>query len=241
MSVKSKQIDDYNEFYSQADWSHPSISKGVARVELYFKMGALYNERLASRSLPVLDVGCGTGFYTHCLRLAGFEANGLDYSEVAIQKARQKWDNSIRFFQGDGNDLSQYAGQYDIIFARGLSLYNTSDCKIIGQLTNHYLSVLRPEGIVMVIVSTDLTGKNPGWVNYTYAQTQTLFSQVNGRVVGPIFFDYWLADFVLSLKLKTLARTLMSILNRQPTAQLLAFLARRLGARVPTLFLVESR
>jgi SAM-dependent methyltransferase len=232
-------VNDYDEFYAHTNWQYPDVSKGVERVELYFRIAALYHKYLVNHSLHVLDVGCGTGFYTYCLGLAGFEADGLDCSEVAIQQAQIKWGDKHQFIHGDGRDLRAYAGQYDVIFARGLSLYNTCDAKAVGRLTNHYLSVLRPRGVVMVIISSDLTGTNPGWMNCTYAQMQTLFSQVCGHVVGPLFFDYWIVKAVLTLRGRAGARALMWSLRSRAGAELLALAARHMGARVPTLFLAS--
>lgn len=229
---------DYNEFYTHEDWKHPSVSGGVARIELYFRIAALYHKRLTSRSLRVLDVGCGTGFYTCCLGLAGFEADGLDYSEVAIRQAQIRWGDKHRFIHGDGKDLSAYAGQYDVIFARSLDLYDTCDPKVVGQHTNHYLSVLRPRGAVIVVGSSDLTGTRHGLVSCTYSQLRTLFSQVRGHVFGPFFFDYWVVRPVLALRVEAMARVLMWSLRSRAGAELLALATRRVGGRVPTLFSV---
>ncbi len=39
----------------------------------------------------LLDIGCGTGFYTETFRKFGFRAIGIDYSEVVLEKARNNF------------------------------------------------------------------------------------------------------------------------------------------------------
>jgi hypothetical protein len=108
---------------------------------------------------------------------------------------------------------------------------------MVSEITNHYLSVLRPAGVVMVIGSSDLTGRDTGWVNCTYDQLQMLFSKVRGHVEGPFFFDYWVARTVLAWRAKAVARALLWSLRSRAGAGLLALAARRMGARVPLLYL----
>jgi len=67
-----------------------------------------------------LDLGCGTG--TNCLYLAqhGWEAVGVDFSSVAIERARRKArqariaDETCQFYKADVTDLSFLSGPFDL-------------------------------------------------------------------------------------------------------------------------------
>jgi len=61
---------------------------GNARVEAAL---AFARDALAGCD-RILDVGCGIGWTTHELALAGHEAHGLDLSPVLIETARQMFD-----------------------------------------------------------------------------------------------------------------------------------------------------
>lgn len=49
----------------------------------------------------LLDVGCGTGWFTRRLAAAGFDVTGLDVDAGALDFARQRPDHDISYVQGD--------------------------------------------------------------------------------------------------------------------------------------------
>jgi cyclopropane fatty-acyl-phospholipid synthase-like methyltransferase len=64
-----------------------------------------------------LDLGCGTG--TNCIYLArhGWEAVGVDFSALAIRRARRKARRAgvdCRFYQADVTDLAFLTGPFDL-------------------------------------------------------------------------------------------------------------------------------
>jgi SAM-dependent methyltransferase len=61
----------------------------------------------------ILDVGCGTGRYLEWMREKGWKANGIDMSEAAVEKARQK---GLDARAGDLLDGSPWAkGSFDVV------------------------------------------------------------------------------------------------------------------------------
>ena len=69
-----------------------------------------------SKSIKILDLGCGNGSFTHYLFQQGFETTGLDPSESGIALAKQKFPD-IEFIQGDIYDLpfDRLENQFDYI------------------------------------------------------------------------------------------------------------------------------
>jgi len=67
----------------------------------------------------LLDAGCGIGDWSVGFAKE-FDVTGVDISGVAIERARARSKN-INFIKGDVFDLS---GSYDVIFCRGLSVFN---------------------------------------------------------------------------------------------------------------------
>ena len=57
------------------------------------------------RGASVLDVGCGTGWFTRRLAGAGLALTGLDVDAHALDFARQHSDRSIAYLQGDARRL----------------------------------------------------------------------------------------------------------------------------------------
>ena len=48
----------------------------------------------------VVDLGCGSGAFTHLLRRAGYEVAGLDISGKLVEVGRRKHPG-VEFLQGD--------------------------------------------------------------------------------------------------------------------------------------------
>lgn len=106
-----------------------------------------------------LDVGCAKGVLTEALRLAGFEAWGLDYSEVAIEQSRQRFPG-CRFVHMDGLHPS-FEVAFDLIVCRGFSAADTHDLDYVATWVRRYLKLLRPGGLFAFAYSTDWSGKKP--------------------------------------------------------------------------------
>lgn len=66
-----------------------------------------------------LDVGCGLGDWSVGLA-EDFDVTGIDISGVAIKWARSR-SSKATFIQDDVFDLK---GKYDVVFCRGLSVFN---------------------------------------------------------------------------------------------------------------------
>lgn len=91
----------------------------------------------------VLEVGCGLGYYTNFLatECSDTKITGMDVSETAIQKAREKW-SQLSFFAGnikDQNDVWE-DGLYDAVLFAEILWYVLEDIEEIKIKANKFLS-----------------------------------------------------------------------------------------------------
>jgi SAM-dependent methyltransferase len=72
-----------------------------------------------SRQLPlskfrcILDICCGTGRHADLLATLGHEVTGIDISEHALAKARQRLGRRARVFRHDMRQIEQLGGRFD--------------------------------------------------------------------------------------------------------------------------------
>ncbi|MFC9762749.1 class I SAM-dependent methyltransferase [Rhodococcus jostii] len=132
----------WDERYSQSDlvWGAPPNAVVVERVT----------------SLPrgrALDLACGEGRNAHWLATRGWEVTGLDYSAVAVDKARRvaaEAPRSVRerldYRVADVTD-SDLGGEYDLVLMIYLHLAPEERLQVV----NRAISALKPDGILMIL------------------------------------------------------------------------------------------
>jgi SAM-dependent methyltransferase len=106
----------------------------------------------------VLDVGCGLGYYTKALSLAGGEVTGLDFSEAALASARRVFPE-CRFSYGTWPEDVEPKAEFDVIWMVNFSLMNTFDVDFInGRLIEEATRRLTPGGTLVVGWNSDFSG-----------------------------------------------------------------------------------
>lgn len=72
-------------------------------------------EILSERAFPrVLDIGCGSGIFTACLRTSGNEVIGTDIAPTVIKKAREKYPE-IDFRALTADEALALPGTFDLV------------------------------------------------------------------------------------------------------------------------------
>jgi SAM-dependent methyltransferase len=181
----------YNQYFSQGSsaWSSTDLNKTQKVVEktLYWLRKSGFSKTRAS----VLDIGCATGYYTESFRLAGCSSLGLDYSEVAVQQAAQRF-SMCRFIQMNGFE-PVFGELFDIAFCRGFSGANTHDLEFIASWVNKYMQYISPGGYFVLAYSSDFSGKEKQGetVNLTHAELTSLVNLIDGEYKGKYIFYYF--------------------------------------------------
>ncbi|RZL77132.1 MAG: class I SAM-dependent methyltransferase [Rhodococcus sp. (in: high G+C Gram-positive bacteria)] len=132
----------WDERYSQSDlvWGAPPNAVVVEQVT------ALPRGR-------ALDLACGEGRNALWLATRGWEVTGLDYSAVAVDKARRVAADAPRSVRerldyrvADVTD-SDLGGEYDLVLVIYLHLAPAERLRVV----NRAISALKPDGILMIL------------------------------------------------------------------------------------------
>ena len=137
------------------------------------------------KGCSVLDVGCGQGFCSWLFADFGLKPVGVDISAEAIRSANGEYGLSgARFEVGDVRSLA-CEGNYDCVFARGLSLYNSKEFVRNRDITDALLAYLKPGGVMIFDYYTNLCPrkKSDSWIYHPLSDVKKHFSAYPGAEV----------------------------------------------------------
>lgn len=112
------------DFYNNYDENSRLVPKH-GTVEFLTTMR--YIEKYLKPGDRVLEIGAGTGRYSHALARQGYTVNAIELVEHNIEVFRKSTlaDENISVIQGNALDLSAFPNEYfDITLLLGLMLYN---------------------------------------------------------------------------------------------------------------------
>ena len=184
MKVKNAEFlrQEYNNSYSQPydRWSCIDTKKAQTIVQETIKQIAKYE--VPTRKInKVLDVGCAKGYITEAFRLAGFEAHGLDYSDVAIELATKNFP--LCHFQHMDGFNPNYEINFDLIFVRGFSGCNTHNLDFVADFSNRYINILNPGGFYILAYPSNFSGseKSGETVNWSWPEMERLTTKLKAK------------------------------------------------------------
>ncbi len=191
----------YNLYYSQLvnKWGSEDFSKVERVVKRVLKKvpTETYNGTVEK---CLLDIGCGTGFYTETFRKLGFRAIGIDYSEVVLEKARNNCPK-CEFIHMDGF-APDFKIKFNLIFCKGFSGANTRDLGFVAEWVNKYIDLLEKDGVFVFSYSSDFSGieKENETVNWTQEHISEFSSLVKAERIHYFVFHFF--DFLSIIKKK---------------------------------------
>lgn len=195
-----------NNIFKRNAFVYGRYSNVIKIIENIFKEG-LHNNK-------ILDLGCGDGVLSHLLNSKGAIVSGIDYSEIAIEFAKEKTKGStIDFTHGSAYDLPYDDNSFDIVVS--------SDVIEHLQNTSIYLSeikrVVRPKGLVVISTPIRFTEKPLDtmhvveWYQGEFIKLiESYFPNGNYMSSHPLF---WMELYKLMLFNKPLGRFFVNIMS----------------------------
>ncbi len=108
------------------------------------------------RGRRVLDVGCGTGFWTDYYLQRGADYTGVDIAPSSVKRLAERYPNA-RFVHADMSE-AEVAGAFDVVNVFDVLYHITDDARFEAALTRCARAVA-PGGLLLV---TDLFEDLPG-------------------------------------------------------------------------------
>ena len=105
-------------------------------------------KKAPKRKLRILDVGCGTGFFTILLAKQGYQVTGTDLTPDMIANSRilaQEEGANCEFQIMDAEHLSFQDGSFDVVISRNL----TWTLPEAAQAYKEWTRVLKPGGLLL--------------------------------------------------------------------------------------------
>jgi SAM-dependent methyltransferase len=183
----------YNERFSgpASSWTSedPATCRRIARRTIR------WTNLKDSKWSRMLDVGCALGYFTKAFYLEGFEAYGLDYSDVAISRATELHPE-CSFIHTDGFNPALEM-RFDLIFCKGFSGANTHDLNFVAEWSNKYINLLNPSGKFVFSFSTNFTGEESDneTVNWTKKEIYVYINLIEARCSG---IKYYHKNYLIS-------------------------------------------
>jgi len=117
---------------------------------------ALADERVDVRGRTVLDVGCGTGFWTEYYTSRGAVYTGVDIAETSVRRLRERHPQAT-FLHADVGE-ADVPGSFDVVNVFDVLYHVTDDARFDAALGRLALAV-KPGGLLLV---TDVFADAPG-------------------------------------------------------------------------------
>jgi len=108
----------------------------------------------------VLDVGCGTGFFTRFYLEHGAQVTGIDIAPTSIQRLSEQYPGA-RFILSDVSEV-QLAERYDVVNAFDV-LYHITDDARWERAVRHLAQALAPGGTLLL---TDVVSRRPTFAEH---------------------------------------------------------------------------
>lgn len=149
----SREFDDRKERIAKY-WGKRSESfMEQRRAELHSPLMERWRQAIFSRlpkgqKLNILDVGCGTGFFTILLAKEGHEVTGTDLTPEMLEHAAvlaREEDADCRFLVMDAENLDFADNAFDVVISRNL----TWTLPHAEQAYREWVRVLKPGGMIL--------------------------------------------------------------------------------------------
>lgn len=187
--VRTLRADFYNEAYKRENYfRHPTWACAPFVSSLISFCGLKKGD-------SVLDVGCGQGFFSYLFSTHGMKVHGVDVSETGVRGAENLYARlGITFSVADIQTLT-FPKQFDCVFVRSCTLYNTDAFPTQKEVTHNVLRHLKSSGSFIFAYNSNFSSKTrPSWRYHSLEDVRQHFSSYHG---AQIFFLNKMMPFLL--------------------------------------------
>ena len=142
-------IDSIRAYYETHD-EDGRLETRHGRVE--YETTMVYLERYLEPGMRIIDIGAGTGIYSHALAGQGCHVDAVELVErnIAIFRTKTKPGEDVTIRQGDATDLSPFlSNTYDLTMLLG-PMYHLFSEMAKQKALSEALRVTKPGGVVFV-------------------------------------------------------------------------------------------
>jgi SAM-dependent methyltransferase len=172
MPTQIRKEDFYNESYKQRNyfryptWIYaPYVSSLVAFCGL-------------NKGDSLLDVGCGQGFFSYLFSQRGMRVHGVDISETGTRAAENSYGRFGANFAVADVETTTFPDQFDCVFVRSCSLYNTDDFSLQTDVTDNLLRHLKVGGTFIFAYNSTFSARpSPTWRYHSFKDVRRHFSK----------------------------------------------------------------
>ena len=185
MGISDNHADRFHEAYQGAEPAPWDIGRPQPAIVRLCGEGEIRGR--------VLDIGCGTGENALYLAARGFEVEGLDFVEVAIERARQKaMERGVHAsFPVMSAMRAPELGQFDTVVDCGL--FHTFPDELRGPYVEALSAAMRPGALLALMCFSELETRPGGPRRVTADEIRASFSE--GFAVESIeperFANHW--------------------------------------------------
>lgn len=140
--MKPEQMEDAR--YKTADFGTISMEE-----ELMLEMLQEYSSEKNSK-LKILDVGCGSGTIAKRIQEAGHIVKGIDFSEEALKRARERGINTAQCNLDEG--IPEASDSYDVVWEGDIVEHVFDPIGLLKESAR----VLKPNGQLFVTIPNDV-------------------------------------------------------------------------------------
>jgi SAM-dependent methyltransferase len=165
----------------------------------------LRRHKISLRGKAVLDVGCGTGYWTRqCMCLGARRIVGLDISALACQRLQQQYpDTAMTTFAFETVDIAQdpfpIVGPFDLLLAYQV-LFHVLDAQGFEQALRNLIQVACPGAYLLI--ADAFPGEDRAAGSYLYFRSYETYERVltdHGITVLELLVQGYLLDWPIHL------------------------------------------
>lgn len=156
------QVPGYDRYYTYADKvleENNPLNYLANTEDMYWAIADCIKKKIITKEMKLIEVGCGLGYLSYALHENGFNIKGVDISEKAIGKAKQKYGDYYKCV--DIHEIVREGKErFDIILLTEVIEHVTAPVDFIRALSK----LLSPGG--KIIVTTPNKSAYPSQVSW---------------------------------------------------------------------------